>query len=152
MTPSKRRPATPASQGPTRTAPDVPIVADPPSVPPPPTPGGVPAPDVPTAPPDAPVSDELVIDPAPDVPTAPSDAPVPDELVIDPVPPAATKDGTQLLGPVGEPIAQEAPAGDASGDSAPPTETGQVDQPEERATTQSPRRPLSLYPLPVWPD
>jgi len=29
MTPTKRRPATPASQGPTRTAPDVPIVADP---------------------------------------------------------------------------------------------------------------------------
>lgn len=46
MTPAKRRPATPASQGPTRTAPDVPIVANPPSVPPPPTPGGVRAPDV----------------------------------------------------------------------------------------------------------
>jgi hypothetical protein len=29
MTPAKRRSATPASQGPTRTAPDVPIVADP---------------------------------------------------------------------------------------------------------------------------
>lgn len=27
MTPAKRRPATPASQGPTRTAPDVPIMA-----------------------------------------------------------------------------------------------------------------------------
>jgi hypothetical protein len=33
MTPAKRRPATPASQGPTRTAPDVPTVADPGPVP-----------------------------------------------------------------------------------------------------------------------
>jgi hypothetical protein len=33
MTPARRRPATPASQGPTRTAPDVPIVADPTPVP-----------------------------------------------------------------------------------------------------------------------
>ncbi len=98
MTPAKRRPATPASQGPTRTAPDVPIVADPP-----------------------------------------------------PVPPAETKDGTELLGPDGEPIAQEAAMGDASGDSAPPTETGHVDA-GDRARTHSPRRPLSLYPLPVWPD
>ncbi len=106
MTPSKRRPATPASQGPTRTAPDV--------------------------------------------PTAPPDVPVPDELVTT-VPPVETKDDTELLGPDGEPIAQEAPTGDAGGSSAPPTETGQV-EPEDRATTQSPRRPLSLYPLPVWPD
>ena len=30
MTPAKRRPATPSSQGPTRTAPDVPVVAVPP--------------------------------------------------------------------------------------------------------------------------
>ncbi len=29
MTPAKRRPATPASQGPTRTAPDVPVVGNP---------------------------------------------------------------------------------------------------------------------------
>jgi hypothetical protein len=108
MTPGKRRPAaTPASQGPTRTAPDV--------------------------------------------PTAPPDAPVPDELGTAPVPPAETKDGTELLGPDGEPIAQEAPTGNASGDSAPPTETGQGDA-EDRATTQSPGRPLSEYPLPVWPD
>jgi len=71
MTPTKRRPATPASQGPTR---------------------------------------------------------------------AATKDSIQ-----------EAPSEDAGGASAPPTETGQTG-PEERAATQSPRRPLSLYPLPVWPD
>lgn len=98
MTPAKRRPATPASQGPTRTAPDVPVVANPP-----------------------------------------------------PVPPAKTKDGTQLVGPEGEPIAQEAPRGDAGGDSAPPPQTGQVDA-EDRATTQSPGRPLALYPLPVWPD
>ena len=88
MTPAKRRPATPASQGPTRTAPDVPIVATPP-----------------------------------------------------PAPPAKTKDGTQLLGPEGEPIA----------DSAPPTETGQVDA-EPRAPTRSPGRSRSFYPLPVWPD
>ena len=47
--------------------------------------------------------------------------------------------------------AQEAPTPDAGEDSAPPEETGQVD-PEDRAETQSPRRPLSLYPLPVWPD
>ena len=95
MTPDKRRPATPASQGPARTAPDVPVVADRPS--------------------------------------------------------AQTKDGTQLLGPDGEPIAEEALTGDASGDSTVPTETGQVDA-EDRATTQSPGRPLALYPLPVWPD
>ncbi len=74
----------------------------------------------------------------PDVPTAP------------PVRGAKTKDGAQLLGPEGEPIAQEAAAGDADGDSAPPTQTGQVD-PEARAT-QSQRRPGGLYPLPVWPD
>lgn len=87
MTPAKRRPATPASQGPTRTAPDVPIVADP-----------------------------------------------------TPVPPGQTKDATELLGPEGEPIDQEAL-----------TETGQVVS-EDRETTQSPRRPGGLYPLPVWPD
>ena len=98
MTPDKRRPATPASQGPTRTAPDVPIVAEP-----------------------------------------------------SPVPAAETKDGTQLLGPEGEPIAQEAPTGNPRRDPAPPTETGQL-APQDRATTQRPERPLSLYPLPVWPD
>jgi len=48
MTPTKRRPATPASQGPTRTAPDVPI-----------------------APPDAPVPDEFVIAPVPPAETTP---------------------------------------------------------------------------------
>jgi hypothetical protein len=83
MTPAKRRPATPASQGPTRTAPDVPVVADP-----------------------------------------PPDAPITDVLGTVSVPPAET---------------------------TPPTETGQVDA-DDRATTQSPRRPLALYPLPVWPD
>ena len=106
MTPAKRRPATPASQGPTRTAPDV--------------------------------------------PAAPPDVPVPDELVTT-VPPVETKDDTELLGPDGEPIVEEAPTGDASGDSAPPPETGQVDA-EDRATTQSRGRPLEEYPLPVWPD
>jgi hypothetical protein len=84
MTPAKRRPATPASQGPTRTAPDVPIVADP--------------------------------------------------------RPANTNDGTQLLGPEGEPVA----------DSAPPTETGQVDA--EARATRSRGRSGTFYPLPVWPD
>ena len=98
MTPAKRRPATPASQGPMRTAPDVPIVANP-----------------------------------------------------RPVPPGMTKDGTQLLGPEGEPLDQEAATGDAGGNSAPPAELGLV-VPEDRATTQSPRRPGGLYPLPVWPD
>jgi len=97
MTPAKRRPATPVSQGPTRTAPDVPIVANP-----------------------------------------------------SPVPAAKTKDDTQLLGPEGEPIAREAATRDAGGDSAPLTQTGQVD-PETRAT-QAQRRPGGLYPLPVWPD
>ncbi len=63
---------------------------------------------------------------------------------------AATEDSTQLVGPDGEPVAQEAPTDDP-GDSAPPTEAGQVD-PEDRATTQSPRRSGGLYPLPVWPD
>ena len=77
---------------------------------------------------------------APDVPTAPPDAPVPDELVTAPVPPADTTDGTELLGPDGEPIPEGAPA-----------ESGQVG-PEGRTTTESPQRPLSLYPLPVWPD
>ena len=108
MTPAKRRRATPASQGPTRTAPDVPAGAP--------------------------------------------DAPVPDELVTAPVP-AETKDGTELLGPDGEPIGEEAPTGDPSGDGAPPTEPGQVDaNAEDRTATRSPRGPLSLYPLPVWPD
>ena len=106
MTPAKRRPATPASQGPTRTAPDV--------------------------------------------PAAPPDVPVPDELVTT-VPPAATKDGTELLGPHGEPIDEEGLTGDAKGDSAPPTQTGQVDA-RDRATTHSRGRPLDEYPLPVWPD
>ncbi len=92
----------------------------------------------------------------PDVPTAPPvrtrspDAPVPEELVTAPAPPAATKDGTQLLGPDGEPVAEEAPTEDA-GDPAPPTATGQADT-EHRATTKSQGRPLALYPLPVWPD
>ena len=93
MTPAKRHPATPASQGPTRTAPDVPVAADPPAV-----------------------------------PAVPPDASVPDELGTATVPPAATEDGTQLLGPDGEPVA------------------------EDRSTKQSPRRSRSLYPLPVWPD
>ncbi len=83
MTPSKRRPATPASKGPTSVAPDVPIVADP-----------------------------------------PPDAPAPDVLVTAPAPP---------------------------GETTPPTETEQMDA-EDRATTPSPKRPLALYPLPVWPD
>jgi hypothetical protein len=74
----------------------------------------------------------------PDVPTAP------------PVRSAKTKDDIQLLGPEGEPIAQEAASGDAGGDSAPPKQTGQAD-PEARAT-QARRRPGGLYPLPVWPD
>ena len=90
MTPTRRRPATPASQGPARTAPDVPIVA-------------------------------------------------PDGSG------AETTDGAQLLGPEGDPITEEAPKrdapkADAGNDAAPP------------ATAGSPRRPLSLYPLPVWPD
>jgi hypothetical protein len=89
---------------------------------------------------------------APDVPTSPPDAPVPDELVTAPGPPAEKKDSTELLGPDGEPIAEEAPTGDASGDSDPPRETGQVDDPEHRVTRQSRGRPLALYPLPVWPD
>ena len=90
MTPAERHPATPASQGPTRTAPDVPVAAGPPDV------------------------------------SAPPDGSVPDERET-PVPPAAMADGTQLLGPDGEPVA------------------------EDRATNQS-RRSRSLYPLPVWPD
>jgi hypothetical protein len=96
MTPTKRGTATPASQGPARTAPDVPIVRVPKSA-----------------------------------------------------PRAEPKDGTQLLGPEGEPIAQEAASGDAGGDSAPPPQTGQDPQ---GPATQSRRRPGGLYPLPVWPD
>ena len=87
MTPTRRRPANPASQGPTRTAPDVPIVADP-----------------------------------------------------KPASRAKTTDSTELLGPQGEPIADEAPKEDVGQDPASPT------------ATRAQRRPLSLYPLPVWPD
>jgi len=90
MTPTRRRSATPASQGPTGTAPDVPLVA------------------------------------------APKAAPS-----------AKTKDGTQLVGPEGEPLAQETRTPDA-------TETGQVGS-DDGAATQSRRRPRG-YPLPVWPD
>jgi hypothetical protein len=96
MTPDKRRTPTPASQGPARTAPDVPVVK------------------------------------------APRSAPR-----------AQPKVGTQLLGPEGDPLAQE--ARDAGGDSAPAVETGQSSS-EGRAATQSRRRPGGLYPLPVWPD
>ncbi len=53
---------------------------------------------------------------------------------------AAKKDSTE-----------EAPAGDAGGDPAPQTGTGQVD-PEDRATTQPPRRSSALHPERVWPD
>ncbi len=60
-------------------------------------------------------------------------------------------DGAQLLGPEGEPITQEAPAADARRGSAPPTKTRQVEA-EKPATTQSPPRSRSFYPLPVWPD
>jgi hypothetical protein len=98
MTPTRRRPATPASEGPTRTAPDVPMVA-----------------------------------------------------ASKPAPPAKTQDGTQLLGPEGEPLTQEARTRDAAADSAPPTEAGQSSS-DDRAATQSRRRPGGLYPLPVWPD
>ena len=97
MTPTRRRPATPASQGPSRVAPDVPIVAP-----------------------------------------VPSDSP------------AGTNDGTQLLGPEGEPIAQDAPGRDAPRDSAPPKAIEEGDAAD--TTTQSLRRPGGLYPLPVWPD
>ena len=95
MTPDKRQPAAPASQGPKRPR-------------------------------------------VPDVPTAP------------PVRGATTKGETQLLGPEGEPITDEARTGDAGGDSAPPTQAGQVDA--DARATQSRRRPGGLYPLPVWPD
>ena len=127
MTPAKRRPATPASQGPKRAAPapEEPPVADPP-----PTQRGR-LPDVPSAPPRR-------------------RRPVSDELVTDPVPPAATNDGSELLGPDGEPIAEEAP-GDAGRGPGVPADTGQAAR-EDGATTQSPARPLALYPLPVWPD
>ena len=63
----------------------------------------------------------------------------------------ATKDGTELLGPGGEPLAQGAPTKVAGEDSAAPAETGPV-APDDRATAPSPRRPRGRYPLPVWPD
>ena len=97
MTPAKRRPAAPVSEGPARTAPDVPAVAK-----------------------------------------------------RSPVRAAKTKDDTQLLGPEGEPVTQEAATRDAGGDSAPPTQTGEGD-PEARMAPAR-RRPSGLYPLPVWPD
>ena len=109
MNPAKRRSATPAGQGPKRAV------------------------------------------PAPDVPAAPPHAPVPDEVVIAPVPPAATKDGAQLLGSDGEPLTQEAQTGDASGGPVPPAETGHVD-PEDRAATQSLGRSRARRTERVWPD
>ena len=132
MTPAKRRPATPASQGSKRAAPapEEPTVANPPPVPPPPK------------------SRDVRI---PDVPTAPPATPVPDELVTAPVPPAETKDSTQLLGPDGGPIAEEAPTEDAGGGSDVPTDAGQAAS-EDRATTQSPARSRALYAQRVWPD
>ena len=133
MAPAKRRPATPANQEPTRAAPapEVPAVADQPPVPPPPRPGRVP--DVPTPPPRRGRSR------AQDMPAPPPAAPAP------------TEEGTQLLGPDGEPVAQEVPTEHARGNSAPPTETGQA-SPEDRATTQSPGRSRALYAQRVWPD
>jgi hypothetical protein len=95
MTPDKRRTATPATRGPARTAPDVPVVR---------------------------------------APRAPR---------------AQPKDGPQLLGPEGDPVAQE--ARDAGGDPAPSTDTGQSSS-DDRPATRSRRRPGGLYPLPVWPD
>ena len=65
-------------------------------------------------------------------------------------PKAAKNDSTQLLGPDGEPIAQEAPPADAGGDSASPTEPGQAD-PDAQATTQSSGH-RALHPQRVWPD
>lgn len=64
---------------------------------------------------------------------------------------AATEDSTELLGPDGEPVGEEGPTGDAGGDSAPPTETGQEGR-GDRVKKQSPGRSRGLYPLPVWPD
>ena len=108
MTPAKRRPAAPASQGSKRAV------------------------------------------PAPDVPTAPPDAPVVDEIVIAPERPAATEDA-QLLGPDGEPLTQEAQTRQASGASAPPPETAPVD-PEDRAAPQPPGRSRARRTERVWPD
>ena len=127
MTPAKRRPATPPSQEPKRAAPppEEPTMADPP-----PKPRSVRIPDVPTAPPAA---------------------PVPDERATASVPPEETKDSTQLLGPDGEPIAEEAPAGDADRGSGVPTDAGQA-APEDRPTTKSPGRSRALYAQRVWPD
>ena len=145
MAPAKGRPATPANQKPTRAvpAPEVPAVADQPPVPPAPRRGRVP--DVPTSPP------RRGRGRAQDGPTPPSAAPASDEPVTAPAPRAATNDSTQLLGPDGEPVAQEAPTEQAGGDSAPPTESGQA-APEDRATTQSPGRSRALYAQRVWPD
>jgi hypothetical protein len=93
-------------------------------------------PDVPTAPPDT---------------SAPSDTSAPDEALPAPAPPAATNDGTQLLGPSGEPLTEDAPTGETGEHSAPPAETGDV-HPEERASTPSPGRSRALFPGRVWPD
>ena len=109
MNPAKRRPATPASQGPKREA------------------------------------------PAPDVPTALPDAPVPNEVVIAVVPAGATQDGAPLLGPDGAPLTEEAQTREASGDSAPPAEIARVD-PEDRAAPQPPGRSGARRTERVWPD
>ena len=137
MAPAKRRPATPASQEPTRAAPapKVPSVEDPPPVAPTPRRGRVRAPDVPTPPPRR----------------SRVRAPDSDEPRTAPAPPGGTKDTTPLLGPDGEPLAQEAPTKHAGRDSAPPTETGQAAN-EDRPTTQSPGRTRALYAQRVWPD
>jgi hypothetical protein len=64
----------------------------------------------------------------------------PDTPVVPPSGPATTTDSAQVRGAEARPPAEEAPKADAGNDPAPPT------------TPRSPRRPLSLYPLPVWPD
>ena len=87
----------------------------------------------------------------PDVPTPPPDAPVQDEAANASAPPAATNDGTRLLGPDGGPLTPESPAGDDRGDSDFRAETGHVD-PEDRATKQAPARSRSQFQGRVWPD
>ncbi len=152
MTPPKRRPATPADQRLTKVAKkdstqqapkDTPATQ---GLPRPPRPG--PKDSTQQAPIDAPAAQAPIDTPAAG---APIDSPVAQAPIDTPTGQgptrAAKKDSIQLLGPDGEPIAEEALTGDAGGDSAPSTETGQA-APEG----QSPGRSRALPPERVWPD
>jgi len=146
MTPPKRRPAAPATQRPAKVAKNDGNQQSPTDTP---APQGLPRPPRPgpkdstqQAPIDTPAAEAPLDTP---VAQAPIDTPTSQRPTR-----APKKDRAQLLGPDGEPIAEEAPTG-AGGDSAPSTETGQA-APVDRAAPQSPGRSRALHPERIWPD